>query len=194
MKRIIIFSVVSLLLSGTCTFGKNRPQDSGQLVRIGYTLEDQVLKAIQDYVQEHPAYNTFVFRHIPNETLPRVDIVIFPPGYLIGPANDSILQGRNLDYFMDLDGKRVYFLSDIYDLVEPVGNNTWENTNPADSVVLPNGEVIRDSWKLYVYRCRHLSRVFGGPELTYFIETRDSLQNSWLIDSDRQSHTYYKPL
>lgn len=185
MKRIILFSVVSLLLSGTCAFGKKRSQDSGKLDRIEHTVDERIIKEIQDYIHEYPAHNTFVFRRVPNKTFPITRFSISPlTGYLIGPANDSILQGRNLDYFMDFDGKRVYFLSDTYDLVEPVGNNTWENTNPADSVVLPNGEVIRDSWKLYVYRCRHLALVLGGVETLYHLETRDSLQNSWLGDYD----------
>ena len=166
---------------GGCLWnGKGGKQETtGELKRIAYRLNEKVIEAIHTYVQERSACNTFVFRHIPNETLPRTDLVWEPTGYLIGPANDSILQGRNLDYFMDFDGKRVYFLSDIYDLVEPVGNNTWENTNPADSVVLPNGEV---SWELYVYRYRQLSLELGSP--VPFVETRDSLQNSWLGDYD----------
>lgn len=127
----------------------NREDSDYEVIRAKMKIHPILQDSIEREMARHPECNTFVLVQAPRFT-PTGEIRDAPE-YLFGPASDSILNHRNLDCYQEFGDKRVFLLSEIFDVFESEPSR-WKNRNPKDSVVLDDGTVVKDSWDLFLLR------------------------------------------
>lgn len=125
-------------------------RESGTFV---VNLEDEVLKVIVEYVNNHPQLNTFILQYSPS-------INTTVKGYLLGPGYENILRQRKCSIYFEIQSKRIYCISEMDALfrINEEYLNAWVNLNVEDSLNLREIDesfpdwTIKDEQTLFIYR------------------------------------------
>lgn len=107
------------------------------------TDDDAIMSAIEEYISEHPDYNTYMMSDSKPD-LPEVLSSKFSPGYVIGPCYYDLLKrhychhdppANYYDYsFIDVGNCRVYIFGSKIGWGQEKGKDNWVNTHPTDTI------------------------------------------------------------
>lgn len=139
MKNIIYHILfVAIILINSCSTHRS---NTCELV-----VNDSIRAVIQQYVCEHPQYNTFLLRQSDSEIFSNT---YFPRGIIVGPGYPDIVEKSRL--FFQIGKARVYIESYVNNILDTENDEIWENTNPEDTVIINNRHEIY-SWHKYIYK------------------------------------------
>ncbi|MBM3404501.1 MAG: hypothetical protein FJY10_06390 [Bacteroidetes bacterium] len=112
-------------------------------------LDSRVYQILNEYVQKHPQYNTFILMAYP---LQMIDDSVNESGFLLGPGYNELIRDYSQIYF-DFEDNRVYYVSEISSILK-INSNDWNNINVSDSIVISEKDstlsIIKDAWPLFI--------------------------------------------
>lgn len=114
--------------------------------------DERITTLVKDYVNKNPRFNTFIIKLSPKQT---VGDIVIESGFLVGPGYESILMDHNHSLYCNIQGKRIYFISEINRLLKANLKDTWKNSNAADSIVKISdyeNRIIKDAFTLFMHR------------------------------------------
>jgi len=140
MKKVIyIFMAVFVLIN--CS-----PQSKSNTCEL--FVNDSIRAIVLQYVDDHPQYNTFLLRQSDSEICCGT---YFPRGILLGPGYKDIIEKKKCRLFFQVGRARVYIESYVNNIIDQEKEETWENTNPEDTVMINNIASVY-SWQKYIYK------------------------------------------
>jgi hypothetical protein len=114
-----------------------------------FELNVDVERIINNYINEHPLFNTFILESTTG--IKRDNYEIAKDGFLLGPGYESILKKKHLSLHFTVSDKRIFYLSEIDKLIK-TDENSWVIKNETDSIIFFNDWIIKDSWSLFIHR------------------------------------------
>ena len=115
-----------------------------------FELDDKVYTAIVDYINKNSQYNTFIIMELPY-VIPNKDSKI-QYEFLLGPFYKNILDDTQNKLYYNILGKRVYLKTNFASIFKRRIDDSWNNTNPKDSLKLPSGYNTNESVILYIHK------------------------------------------
>ena len=144
LKWVFIFV---LLLVSISALLYNKSNNNSDII-----LDNRVYNLISNYINKYPQFNTFILKYSPAQQREGQTI---KEGYLLAPGYEDLLVKFGASFFFNIDDKKVYYISDINNLLKK-DKNKWTNFKSNDSIILPFGEkdsiIIKNSSSLFILR------------------------------------------
>jgi hypothetical protein len=112
-------------------------------------LQADVENVINNYIQEHSQFNTFILQ--PTQGLEQNETFAMKQGFLLGPGYETVIEKCQPTFYFDISDKRIFYISEIDKLTQGY-RNTWIVKNEPDSMIIVDDWIIKNSPELFIHR------------------------------------------